>query len=194
MQTCQVAEGGHQLLVKRDIAQSAVLVPVPEAQDLVGHWRAVHDPRARAIPPHITLVLPWLPPDKICRQNLEELDSLVAEEPAFDYTLDRVCWFGDRVLWLAPTPDEPFKRLTSLLASHFGTPPWAGEFNEVVPHLTVGLTGHGIESPLHDAADDLSAKLPLTCRARELDVICGDGSTWGLIHRTVLHEQERSEA
>lgn len=173
-------------MAKRDVAQSAVLVPVPEAQDLVGHWRAVHDPRASGVPPHITLVVPWLPPEKIRKESLEQLGSLLAEEPEFDYTLERVCWFGERVLWLAPTPDEPFKRLTWLLATHFGTPPWAGEFKEVVPHLTVGLAGHGAGSALRDAADDLSARLPLACRAREVVVMCGDGGSWRVVHRAPL--------
>ena len=189
MQGPKVAGGGHQLVAKREVAQSAVLVPVPEAEALVGSWRAAHDPKARTgVPAHITLVVPWLPPDEIGKDSLDQLDLLVAGEPAFDYTLERVCWFGVRVLWLAPTPDEPFKRLTSLLASHFGTPPWAGEF-EVVPHLTVGLADDVPPSALSAAADDISAKLPLACRAREVDVMCGDGTSWGVVHRATLGER-----
>ncbi len=167
--------------------QSAVLVPVPEAEALVGDWRAVHDPKARTgVPAHITLIVPWVPPEQLKQEHLEELDELLSDQEPFDYVLDRVCWFGERVLWLAPTPAEPFKRLTTALAAHFDTPPWQGEFAEVVPHLTVGLTGYGQGQTLVEAAEDLSAKLPVRCRAREIDVMCGDGTRWTVVHR-VMH-------
>jgi len=159
----------------------------------VGGWRALHDPKARTgVPAHITLVVPWLDPEKINEERLRELDLLLSAQAAFDYTLEKVCWFGERVLWLAPTPAEPFKALTSLLAAHFGTPPWGGEFTEVVPHLTVGLAGSAPGSTLSEAAVDLSHKLPLACRAREVDVMCGDGANWGVVHKTLLREEARA--
>jgi len=170
--------------------QSAVLVPVPEAEAIVGDWRAVHDPRARTgVPAHITLIVPWVPPEQLKQEHLEELDELLADQEPFDYVLDRVCWFGERVLWLAPTPAEPFKQLTMALAARFDTPPWQGEFSEVVPHLTVGLAGYGEAHTLAEAAEDLSAKLPLRCRARKVDVMSGDGTHWKVVHRVVLRSQ-----
>ena len=170
--------------VTSNCAQSALLVPVPEAEPVVGAWRAVHDPSARnGVPAHITLVVPWVPPEQIKPEHLEELEDLLAAQEAFNYQLDRVCWFGQRVLWLAPTPAEPFKHLTDALAEHFDTPPWQGEFSEVVPHLTVGLAGHADGRTLAEAADDLSSKLPVPCRATEVDVMCGDGANWQVVHR-----------
>lgn len=167
--------------------QSAVLVPVPEAEELVGAWRSVHDPTARTgVPPHITLVVPWLPPEQIKAEHFEELDVLLAAQKQFDYSLEQVRWFGERVLWLAPTPAAPFRDLTTLVAGHFGTPPWQGEFSEVVPHLTVGLAGYAQAGTLADAAEDLVARLPVACRAREVDVMCGDGSRWSVAHRVSL--------
>lgn len=164
-----------------------MLIPVPEAEALVGSWRAVHDPRARTgVPAHITLVVPWLPIEQLKPEHLEELDQLLSDQPPFDYTLDRVCWFGERVLWLAPTPAEPFKKLTAVLAAHFGTPPWQGEFAEVVPHLTVGLADHTLGSALKEAAQDLAVKLPLACRAQEVDVMCGRVDRWEVVHRFAL--------
>ena len=164
-----------------------MLIPVPEAEALVGDWRAVHDPRARTgVPAHITLVVPWVPPERINEDHLRQLDGLLAEEGPFDYVLDRVCWFGHRVLWLAPTPAEPFKRMTTRLAAHFGTLPWQGEFPEVVPHLTVGLADDAPGDGLRQAAAALSSKLPLSCRAREVDVMCGDGGYWSVLHRCPL--------
>jgi len=170
-----------------DYAPTAILVPVPEADELVGQWRAVHDPKAGAgVPAHITLVVPWLPPEQLKTEHFEELDDLLADEAPFDYSLDRVCWFGERVLWLAPAPAEPFKRLTTKLAAHFDTPPWKGKFAEVVPHLTVGLAGFGVGNTLAEAAEYLPTKLPVLCRAREVDVMCGEGTRWEVVHRVNL--------
>lgn len=160
---------------------------MPEAEDLVGEWRAVHDPKAATgVPAHITLVVPWIPPDEIGASHLEQLDRLLAGREPIEYLLSGVSWFGDRVLWLAPSPAEPFKALTSLLAGYFGTPPWRGEFDEVVPHLTVGMAGHACGQSLSDVEASLSAELPVKCRATEVDVMCGDGERWEVVHRSWL--------
>ncbi|HTV10839.1 MAG TPA: 2'-5' RNA ligase family protein [Acidimicrobiales bacterium] len=167
--------------------QSAVLVPVPEAEPVVGQWRAVHDPKAlTGVPAHITLLYPWVSPEQLKPAHLEELDELLSEQAPFGYVLDKVSWFGERVLWLAPNPAEPFKRLTARLAARFGTQPWQGEFPDVVPHLTVGLSGHALSSSLEEAGAAIAEKLPLHCEAREVVVMCGDGLNWEVVHRTVL--------
>ena len=159
--------------------QSAIVVPVPVAEPLVGPDRLEHDPVAVAgVPAHITLIVPWLPPDDIVAGDLAELhDTLRGIEP-FDFSLGRVCWFSRRVLWLAPDPVEPFVKLTGMLADRFGTPPYNDEFDEVVPHLTVGHASDGVE--LGPVAERLSRGLPVACRAREVWVMVGDGRTWSV--------------
>jgi 2'-5' RNA ligase len=167
--------------------QSAVLVPVPEAEPLVGRWRKLHDPKADCgVPAHVTLVVPWVPPGVVRAEHYEALDRIVSSQAAFDYKLDQVRWFGERVLWLAPLPAEPFRELTAKVAAHFGTAPWKGEFDEVVPHLTVGLAGQAGPEALREAAEDVGAKLPLLCRAREVLVMCGEGGRWEVSHRVAL--------
>jgi 2'-5' RNA ligase len=183
----QSQPGAQRVGTTSNCAQSALLIPAPEAETLVGSWRAVHDPSARrGVPAHITLVVPWVPPEQIKQEHLDELSELLADQEPFEYTLEKVCWFGERVLWLRPCPDAPFKRLTSLLSSHFDTPPWQGEFADVVPHLTVGLAGYALGCTLSEAAEDLAPRLPLRCRATEVDVMCGDGTGWELLHREPL--------
>jgi 2'-5' RNA ligase len=170
-----------------DCEHSALFVPVPEAEAVVGEWRAVHDPKAMTgVPPHITLVVPWVPPEQIKPAHLDELDELLSRRAPFDYLLDKVCWFGDRVLWLAPNPSEPFQALTEELSEHFGTPAWGGKFDEVVPHLTVGLSGYALGASLADAGDDLRERIPIECRASEVTVMCGDGLCWSVTHRSML--------
>ena len=157
--------------------QSALLIPVPDAEPVVGPWRHEHDPVAPAgVPAHITLIVPWLPPDEITDADLAELADVLADVAPWRFSLDRVGWFARRVLYLAPTPAEPFVELTHRLAERFATPPWDDEFDEVVPHLTIGHAVDGSE--LGPVAAALEPQLPLACAAQEVWVMVGDGTTW----------------
>jgi 2'-5' RNA ligase len=165
--------------------QSAVLIPVPAAEPLVGRWRADYDPVALSgVPAHVTLIVPWLPPDEITAEELAELDDALADVKAFDFVLDAVGWFGRRVLWLAPNPADPFRRLTAALADRFATPPWEDEFDEVIPHLTVGHASDGVE--LSAVAAALEPGLPVACRADQVWVMVGDGQQWTVRATTPL--------
>jgi 2'-5' RNA ligase len=166
-------------------AQSAVLIPVPEADPVVGRWRLEHDPVAAAgVPAHVTLVVPWLPPADLVEADLTELEDELADVKAFDFDLTRVDWFGRRVLWVAPEPAQPFLELTHRLADRFHTPPWDDEFDEVVPHLTVAHATDGVE--LVSVAADVTTRLPRRCRASEVWVMVGGGGRWDLRHRVPL--------
>lgn len=165
--------------------QSAVLVPVPQADAVVGRWRHQYDPVAAAgVPAHITLIVPWLAPDRLTAADLATLDAELSDVKAFDFELTRVDWFGHRVLWVAPEPAGPFLELTHRLSERFGTPPWEDEFDDVVPHLTVAHTADGVE--LVPIAADVATRLPVKCRAEEVWVMCGGGSRWELRHRVRL--------
>jgi 2'-5' RNA ligase len=165
--------------------QSAVFIPVPAADAAVGRWRYEHDPVAAAgVPAHITLIVPWLPPDEIVQSDLDELDDELADVKSFDFDLAHVDWFGRRVLWVAPEPAAPFRDLTHRLAERFGTPPWEDEFDEVIPHLTVAHASDGVE--LVPIASDVTGRLPLHCRAEEVWVMVGDGQRWAMRHQCRL--------
>jgi 2'-5' RNA ligase len=166
--------------------QSAVLIPVPEADSVVGRWRHEHDPVAAAgVPAHITLVVPWLPPDEITPADLTELDEELSDAKVFDFELTDVGWFGRRVLWVAPEPSAPFLELTNRLAERFSTPPWDDEFDEIIPHLTVAHASDGVE--LVPIAADVVSRLPVRCRAEQVWVMVGrDGARWELRHQTRL--------
>ena len=158
-------------------AHSALLVPVPDAEAVVGPWRRRHDPMATAgVPAHITLIVPWLAPEVIDDDELARLERVAAKTAPFDFALRSVDWFGCRVLWLAPDPAQPFLDLTGALVGEFHTPPWGGEFDKVIPHLTVAHSTDGEE--LAEAAAALDRDLPITCRATEIRVMLGDGARW----------------
>jgi 2'-5' RNA ligase len=145
--------------------QSALLIPVPQADSVVGQWRYELDPVAAAgVPAHVTLIVPWLPPAEIDESDLAELDDELSGIRAFDFRLNGVGWFERRVLWVAPEPADPFIELTNRLAARFSTPPWEDEFDDLVPHLTVAHATDGVElTPIAAAVSEL---LPIACRRR----------------------------
>jgi hypothetical protein len=71
--------------------QSALLVPVPEAEPAVRAWRAQFDPAAAAgVPAHVTLLYPFLDREDIDDGDIIDLREHLASARAVDFTLARV--------------------------------------------------------------------------------------------------------
>jgi len=63
---------------------SALIVPVPEVERLVGRYRAALDPAAAwGVPAHVTVVYPFLPPAQITDDVRRTVHEVVAATPAF---------------------------------------------------------------------------------------------------------------
>ncbi len=121
--------------------ESALIVPALQVAALVEPFRLRHDPSARAgIPPHITVMYPFLAPGRLTRDVVMELDLLVGSTRAFEYELTDVREFDGGVLYLAPEPPEPFIALTRRVGEAFDIAPYGGAHPVVVPHLTVAQT------------------------------------------------------
>ena len=76
----------------RAVPRTALIVAVPEAEPLVGEWRAKHDWSAQhGVPAHITLLFPFVPADEVDEQLLGELRDLFASQPAFDVPAPAGC-------------------------------------------------------------------------------------------------------
>lgn len=161
--------------------ESAVLIPVPEAEPLVGRWRERYDPSATVgVPAHITLLYPFIDPDAIDGLILRRLEEVFAGVLILDYTLGGPSSFGDDVLWLAPDPAEPFLAMTNALTETFGLKPYSGTIEEVTPHLTVvdASSGAGIDV-MNEARDALVGSLPIAARAHEAWLMeQGDDERW----------------
>jgi len=160
--------------------QTALIVPIPEAEGAVGPFRASLDRAAGwGVPAHVTVLYPFLPPQQIDEQVLAALRETVAGIPRFDVALTHVGWFGDTVVWLAPQPARPFRELTSAVWQQFPqAPPYAGAHSDVVPHLTIG---HDAAKPvLSHAAETISAHLPINAAIDRVRLITGtpDVSPW----------------
>lgn len=148
----------------------------PEAEALIGHHRERLDPAAAwGVPAHVTVLYPFLPPERLGPDVLAAVTDAVRSVPAFDVVLARVAWFGDAVVWLAPEPDEPFRALTAAVWRRFPqTPPYSGAHPDPVPHLTVG-DGAPV-GQLRDAAAALAARLPIRTRVDAVSVLCGSST------------------
>jgi 2'-5' RNA ligase len=153
--------------------ESAVLVALPEAEDVVGRFRARLDRSAVwGVPPHVTVLYPFVVPDAIDKPVLDRLAEAVGSVSAFDVTLVRISWFGDDLLWLVPEPDHPFRALTTAVSSHFPDhPPYGGAHADPVPHLTVGH-----DAPvevLRAAAEAIRPLLPIRARITTVHLMQG---------------------
>lgn len=121
---------------------SVLLAEIPAAEDLVAPQRRRLDPNASlGVPAHVTVLYPFLPASALGPEVRGELARLFASFPKFSFTLDRTDWFGENVLWLGPRDPGPFSALTELVVAAFPDyPPFEGQHDEVIPHLTVGHT------------------------------------------------------
>jgi 2'-5' RNA ligase len=154
------------------VPRTALIVAVPEAEALVGAWRAKHDWSAQhGVPAHVTLLFPFVPSEEVDEQLIGDLRDLFGSQPAFAYRLPRVDRFPE-VAWLAPEPDEPFRRLTELIVSRYPDhPPYEGIHNDVIPHLTVGEGDTTLQDEI-DAA--LTPHLPIYAEARGVTLLLED--------------------
>jgi 2'-5' RNA ligase len=117
---------------------SCFVVLVPAAESLVGAARAQFDDSARrGLGPHITLLYPFMAPQRVDSAILEAAARALAVHEQFGFQLATIGRFP-QVAYLEPAPAEPFIALSLSLARAFPQfPPYGGEFDNIVPHLTV---------------------------------------------------------
>jgi 2'-5' RNA ligase len=141
---------------------TALLVPGPAG--LVSPPRRIRRLR-QGIPPHITLLFPFLPRRHIGGETLEVLADVFRSQAPFEYAFTGVGRFPDEgVLYLAPEPVDPFVALTQAVSSRFPEyQPYGGAYPDVVPHLTVHA---GPEPP--GLAERLAETLPVDGRVSEV--------------------------
>jgi 2'-5' RNA ligase len=134
---------------------TALLVPGPP--DLVNRPRLVRR-LVPGIPPHITLLFPFVAARSVTRETRAALAELFRSQPAFEYSFNGLGRFPDEnVLYLAPEPADPFVALTRAITSGFPEhQPYGGAYADVVPHMTVHT---GPEPP--DLAERLTRTLPV---------------------------------
>ncbi|MGW2724439.1 2'-5' RNA ligase family protein [Streptomyces sp. NPDC001492] len=162
--------------------QTALVVPVPEAEAVVRPWRDRFDHAARAgVPAHITVVFPFLPASLVGAGTCAALDEIVGRHRSFEVRFEKPGRFPG-VVHLEPTPDAPFRRLTEAVVERWPeAPPYGGKY-EPHPHLTVAQGQD--EAVLDEIEAGLRAALPFTARVPTVDLVAYDGTDW--LHRASL--------
>ncbi|MFD6967622.1 2'-5' RNA ligase family protein [Streptomyces sp. NPDC059949] len=157
--------------------QTGLIVRIPEAEPAVRAWRERLDPAARAgIPAHVTVLFPFLDESRIDALVHAALADVLSSHRAFDLRFE-TCGRFPEVLYLAPEPDTPLRRLTEAIAARWPeAPPYGGRFTEVVPHLTI--TQGQEDAVLQDIEADLISRLPFASHVASVELLVHDGSTW----------------
>ena len=173
------------------MAATALIVVVPEAESLVGELRLRYDESARqGVPAHITVLFPFAAPEDVSSETLVALGSLFATHRSFAFQLSSVGRFP-ATSYLAPSPSEPFVSLTEAVWRAYPEhPPFAGEFDAIVPHLTVahGNVGEAaVANEIVAAALAREGAIRSVCRA----VVLMENSSgrWRPMHEFALASQ-----
>jgi hypothetical protein len=161
--------------------ESALIIAVPEAEPLVQALRERFDwSAAQGVPAHITILYPFIPPDKITPEMLAGLREFFAQFAAFEFTLPETRRFPT-VLYLAPSPDEPFKALIQATVERYPDyPPYGGEYADVTPHLTIAdrLEAEQLDDFEREFMQQHGAQLPVQADATEVLLIANSSGRW----------------
>ncbi|WP_218138089.1 2'-5' RNA ligase family protein [Streptomyces sp. 2314.4] len=170
--------------------RSAIIAPVSDAEAAVGPYRRVLDHTVSwPVPAHVTVLYPFVAPDRITQRVIDDVRACLLAVPAFTVTFSRVAWFGQDVMWLAPNPDAPFRRLTEVMWNHFPEcPPYRGAHPDPTPHLTVGSSHLADTTTMRRASANLQAELPIHARIDRVHLIVGADTpgSWGTVSEFAL--------
>jgi 2'-5' RNA ligase len=147
------------------------MVVVAEAEPAVAQLRRQLDPVARlGVPAHVTVLFPFIPASEIQGAVMVRLAALFRTVPAFTHNFVRTAWFGDEVLWLGSDAAQVFRSLTQLVWTAFPAyPPFEGQFDDVVPHLTIA--DHGARGEMQAAERTAQLHLPISADTRAVTLM-----------------------
>jgi 2'-5' RNA ligase len=143
------------------VAETALVVLLPELEPLLGPWRQrLTVDGARGMPSHVTLIIPFADSSEV-EQRLEAVRRVFSSFSPFALELSRTGRFTG-LLYLQPEPAGPFVAITEALVDAFPEfPPYAGEFDEILPHVTVAQAGDDV---LATVERKLVTQLPVKTR------------------------------
>ena len=166
-------------------SESAIVILVPQAQNLIQSVRRRYDLEPAQVPAHITVLYPFKPPNKISVSVIADLRRLFSDHYSFRFSLAGLGTFPG-TMYLAPTPHEPFVELTRAVYERFpDTPPYGGVHDEVIPHLT--LAGIPEELPFERVVGEIETalrpRLPIDVAATEVKLMDNSCGEWR-VHTT----------
>ena len=169
------------------MSESAVVVPVPQAEPGLAGLRRVHDPSAaQGMGCHITVMYPFVLPRLLDKNTVHALRDTLAGIGPFTLALARLERFtGDtHVLYAVPEPAEPFIAMTHAVSERFHLAPYGGAHDTVHPHLTIAVTD---DERLLDGIEPAAANaLPIAARIDRVDLAVREPDGWRTHHSIPL--------
>jgi 2'-5' RNA ligase len=169
--------------------ESALVILIPEAEVLVESYRNQYDPSAAVgMPAHVTVLYPFKPPVELTADVIQSLEKLFSKFPGFSASFIELRRFPG-VLYLPPIPDENFRRLTKILTKRFPeTPPYGGQFTDIIPHLTVAQISESwrLDEIAGDFARMTKGNLPIRASVREIALMDNESGCWQVRTRFAL--------
>jgi len=161
------------------LPDTALICRVPEAERFIARHRERYDPSARRnVPAHVTILYPFMAPERVDAGVLQTLRAIAHAVPSFNYRLRETRRFPV-ALYLAPDPDDSFSALTDAIFRAFPDyPPFEGKFATLVPHVTVA---HADEPTLCEIEVELRIALAgagVAARCSELILIENGSGRW----------------
>ena len=148
--------------------------------------RNAWDPTAaRGLPPHVTVLYPFVERDALTPDVHAALQEISASNRPFTARFGRI-EHVDTMVWLVPTEQEPLLRLTAAVGARWPDhPPYGGAHPELIAHLTV-LDG-GDDAALRDAESAATQAVPFDAWVDAIQVIAeDDAGRWNLRWRLPL--------
>jgi 2'-5' RNA ligase len=160
------------------IGESGLVITVPEAEPVVGeYYRRFSVAGAAAVPPHVTVLFPFLRRERLDNATLAELATIFTSHDGFELELNRCERFPDGVLYLALANEQPVRALTAAVVARWPeAPPYGGRYEDSVPHLTVV---HQQPTSVFDEVEPIiTPRLPVRATVSSVNLVVYDGTAW----------------
>jgi 2'-5' RNA ligase len=149
-----------------NVGESAIVIQVPELSDVLRPWRKATE--AKGVPPHVTLLYPWRQAP-LRAVDIEQLRLAIASTRPFAIRFVAIERFPARALYLKIEEESRIRGLMrKIYAAFTDTPPYGGEFSDIVPHLTIALadTDAELDRVLPQLFRALAPYLPLAIQVQ----------------------------
>ena len=158
------------------MAETALVVLLPELEPLLGPWRCRYSGDGpRGMPPHVTLIFPFADTDEI-GNRLGVVARVLGAFAPFEIAFRQTARFP-KLLYLRPEPTNGLVAMTEALADAFPEfPPYGGRFDEIVPHVTVAESEE--DKVLAGIERELVTQLPVKARVWRAWLVENKAAGW----------------
>jgi hypothetical protein len=157
--------------------ESAIIIPIPEVEAIVGPLRLKYDPVAKlGVPAHVTVLYPFYPPQALDHE-LPAMAEIFSSIEAFAFSFTEVRRFP-ATAYLYPDKPNVFVKITTIVTNRWPRcKPYGGAYSKIIPHLTIG---DQVDAETLQAVEDtVRPQLPIRCVAKEVWLMASDdGGMW----------------